>query len=510
MAVRGLIIGGRFGEVIARQKTGKPFVLGELLIAKNEEETVLCQVYDLLFGSQVSQLNRELISGMQLEEETTFEFMEPHLRQYTVALLREMVSIKKQDNNLEVSLAKSLPGFFSELYDISKEDFSFLEKPAESLFLGNLRSGTSVVDVPIFLDAKKVLSHHVLIPATTGRGKSNLLQVLLWDLVDKDCSGTLVLDPHDEYYRPQKSLQLHPSKDKIKYFSNEPLAGTNSLVINVSHLRPDHFGGSASWSPAQLEALNAYYKKFGSSWIEEIIVGENKPSNNFHEGTLGVLQRRMTQLLGIEYLNDGFVENSIFSLTKGESTINEVVSNLEKAHTVVIDTSSFSGSVEILLGSIFTSEVLRRHKKYKQEGTLKEKPVISIVLEEAPRVIGKEVLAQGPNVFSSVAREGRKFQVGLIAITQLPSLIARDILANMNTKIVLGVEMRSERQAIIESASQDLSRDDRAIASLNKGEAIVTTNFSSFALPIKVPLFSEWIKDKVVKETPRAFSGLKE
>ena len=510
MVVRGLILGGRFGEIVARQKSGKPFVLGELLVAQNEKEKVLCQVYDLLFGSQVSQLNRELVSGMQLEEQTSFEFMEPHLRQYTLAHLREMVTIKKEGGKEVVSLAKSLPGFFADLREVNKEDFVFLEKPETSLFLGDLRSGSSVLDVPIFLDAYKVLSHHVLIPATTGRGKSNLLKVLLWDLVDKDCSGTLVLDPHDEYFRPEKSLRAHPSKEKIKYFSSEPLAGTNSLLIHVEQLRPGHFGGSASWSPAQLEALNAYYKKFGRSWVKEVIVGENKPNNNFHEGTLGVVQRRMTQLLGIEYVNEDFVENSIFSFSRGTSTINDVVDSLERGHTVIVDTSSFSGGVEVLLGSIFTGEALRRYKRYKQQGSLREKPVVSVVLEEAPRVIGKDVLAQGPNVFSTIAREGRKFQIGLIAITQLPSLIPREILANMNTKIVLGVEMRSERQAIIESASQDLSRDDRAIASLNKGEAIVTTNFSSFALPIYVPLFDEWIKDKIVKEAPRAFSGLKE
>jgi len=45
------------------------------------------------------------------------------------------------------------------------------------------------------------------------------------------------------------------------------------------------------------------------------------------------------------------------------------------------------------------------------------------------------VLESIDNVFGKIAREGRKFQIGLIAITQLPSIIEREILANMNTKI---------------------------------------------------------------------------
>jgi DNA helicase HerA-like ATPase len=59
----------------------------------------------------------------------------------------------------------------------------------------------------------------------------------------------------------------------------------------------------------------------------------------------------------------------------------------------------------------------------------------------------------------------------------------------MNTKIILGNELSSERSAIIDSASQDLSSDDRSIASLDKGEAIISSNFTRFAIPIQIPLF---------------------
>ena len=115
--------------------------------------------------------------------------------------------------------------------------------------------------------------------------------------------------------------------------------------------------------------------------------------------------------------------------------------NLERSKTVIIDTSSFSGQVELLIGSLIVSELFNKYRYYKTQGMLHEKPVVSIVLEEAPRVLGKEILEKGSNIFSTIAREGRKFKVGLIAITQLPSLIPREILANMNTKIILGTEM---------------------------------------------------------------------
>ena len=103
------------------------------------------------------------------------------------------------------------------------------------------------------------------------------------------------------------------------------------------------------------------------------------------------------------------------------------------------------------------------------------------------------------NIYSTIAKEGRKFKVGLTAITQLSSVIPKTILANMNTKIILGNEMKQEREAIIASASQDLSQDDKNIASLDKGEAIITSIFVPFAMPIKIPLFEDIVKSKLIE-----------
>jgi len=196
-------------------------------------------------------------------------------------------------------------------------------------------------------------------------------------------------------------------------------------------------------------------------------------------------------------------------LTSGENTINDISSELEDGKIVIVDTSSFSGAVEILVGSLIATEIFNKYKYYKLKGSLKDKPVISIVLEEAPRVLGKEALEHGSNIFSTIAREGRKFKVGLTAITQLPSLIPRDILANINTKIILGIEMKPERLAIIESASQDLSEDDRTIASLDIGEALISSNFSKFAIPVKIPIFEDIVNAQKREEVKSDFSGVK-
>ncbi len=495
--IKGQIIAGEFGRILARQKSDTPIEIGELLVAQEAlGRLILLQAYDLVFGSQVSAQNLELISGLRLEEDPQIGFLDEHLKNYTIAHLKSIVTIQHG----KATSTKTLPSFFSDVREVKKEDLRFLSNPQNPLSLGSLRSGSKSLDVPICLDGELALSHHVLIAATTGRGKSNLMCTILWDVTDKPYCGMLVLDPHDEYYgKGVPGLSCHPARDKVSYYtSKDPPPGARTLRINIEIIRPSHFDGVLDWSGPQLEALRAYHKKYGTGWIEAVVL-EKPLGHHFHEGTLGVVRRRIMNLLNLDFSDNQLFCNGIFVINGGETVVNDIVMDLEDAKTVIVDTSQFGGPVEILIGGIIAREALRRRQQQKNTTRFARKPVISIVLEEAPRVLGKDVLEKGPNVFSTIAREGRKFKVGLCAITQLPSLIPRQILANMNTKIILGIEMATERQAIIESASQDLSTDSRAIASLDRGEAIVSSNFAAFAYPIKIPLFDDIIKSASVR-----------
>lgn len=504
---KGIIISGEYGKIMARQKSGKEIELGELLIAGSKDKKILLQVYDLLYGSQISQQNLELISGISLEQNADTEIMDNELRNYNIALMKSLITIKEN----RACISKELPGFFSEVREIRKEDLSFLTKPKNPLFLGNLRSGSKTMDIQIYLDGEKVFCHHILIPGTTGRGKSVLLKNMLWSAVEHDYCGILVLDPHDEYYgRNNLGLKDHPEKDKVIYYTpKDAPAGCRTLKINFELIKPRHFNGAVEFSDAQKQALNLYEKEFGRKWIEAVIL--EKPlsiGKMFKDDTLAVIKRQLMYILDLDFADNQLFSRGVFDLSAGLTTIKDITNELENSRTVIIDTSGFSGQVEILIGSLIAGEIFNKYRHYKMKGELAQKPVISIILEEAPRVLGKEVLERGPNIFSTIAREGRKFKVGLTAITQLPSLIPRQILANMNTKIILGVEMKPERQAIIESASQDLSSDDRNIASLDIGEAIVSSNFAKFALPVKIPFFDEIVKKQKAKKIETDFEGV--
>ena len=499
--VVGQIIGGSYGEILIRQKAGEQIEIGDLLVSGS---TIL-QVFDLEYGSLIEDRDLAMMSGMSMEGLGETRVFEEEIRNFVVARAKPLLTLSG-----EPTVPKTLPPFFGTLRRLEEKDLHFLSRPEYALYLGKVRSGSRVLNVPVYINGKEALTHHILIPATTGRGKSNLVKVILYHLLPASYAGVLVLDPHDEYYgRHGLGLKDHPqAREKLLYYSVDPPTGGRALWINIRVLRPWHFRGAVELSQAQEDACYLAYQLYGDQWIEKLLAQQEDSSlPNVRYDTISALKRKLGLVLGLEVQRGRIIERGrVFRLTGGEGTVDEILDALENGKTVIVDTSPLPENTELFLSSLIAHGIFQRYRRYKEEGILAQKPVVGIVIEEAPRVLGDR---EEPTVFATIAREGRKFQIGLIAVTQLASMIPREILANMNTKIILGNEMSTEREAIIRSAAQDLSKDSKMIASLDKGEAIVSSIFTRFAIPIRIDLFEELVRKNKAEPRPvrRALRG---
>ena len=499
----GIVIGGNSQQILVRIKSDFPVMLGSLASVKNGKDTLLFQVVELIHGSQISSINKEFISGLMLEEQATdLELLDAKQRNYILAQFKPLVTLLP---NNKILPSKSLPPLFAEVLVADPNNFSFLSPQENALTFGNLRSGSLCMEQKVALDGSLVFQHHILIAAQTGKGKSNLTKCLLWSVLQQNYCGMLVLDAHDEYFdKNQQGLSQFPDKSKLCFYSPKPQPGNYSLSINIKNLKPQHFLSVSQWSEPQIDFLYTAQNKFAKDWIETVLTSNTAElitmvNAEFKEATVNVVKRKLQSLLQIEVSEEkqSLLCKSIFQVNQGETTISDICTTLESAKSVVINTSMLTGATELLLSVILASQIFYKYQHYKREGVLDKKPTISFVLEEAPRVLGRDALEKGNNIFATIAKEGRKFKVGLTAITQLPSLIPREILANLSTKIILGLELGIERHAIIESSAQDLSLDETAIASLDKGEAILTSNFSRCAVPFAIPLFEDLVKKEI-------------
>ena len=171
MSVAGQVVGGGIGDILVRQQSGSRLEVGDLLVSEEENSILILEVFGLQYGSQIDGRVQEMMSGVILEEgPPDAEFYEPNFVNYVMARVKALARVNR---DLSVNLPKSLPAFFGKLRIISSEDLKFLQGGGrDRIFIGYIRSGSKVIrDAEVWLDARDIFTHHLLIPAHYGPGQ---------------------------------------------------------------------------------------------------------------------------------------------------------------------------------------------------------------------------------------------------------------------------------------------------------------------------------------------------
>ena len=406
---------------------------------------------------------------------------------------------------------KTLPDHFAPVRHPGPDDFAFLTPNPSDLDLGALRSGDETLDDAIGLDPR-ALSQHIGIFATTGMGKSNLLKVLAGSCLESGKIGLLVLDPHGEYAdggggthpdgTPHRGLLHHHRQNRLVVYTSRPLLGfegrIHDLAMAATEIEIADFQSVFFVTEAQSEALWAAWQEWKEDWLIEL--GRRQPealfvhfNEKFHRSTWNVLQRRAAGILQQSVIHhDGTVR----------STTDEILRNLQEGRTVLVDTSALEPNEELLISATLARKLLRTYQNaYREPERFRAITPACVVLEEAQRVLNQK--AGSNNVFAQIAREGRKFRVGLGAVTQQPRLISDELLSQFNTLFILGLADPTDRERVRGGARQDLSQLVKEIQMLEPGEALLTTPGAPFALPLKVHLYEERLRPATAESTPR-------
>jgi hypothetical protein len=158
--------------------------------------------------------------------------------------------------------------------------------------------------------------------------------------------------------------------------------------------------------------------------------------------------------------------------------IDEVINAIENGNIVILDVSQLSNEQADLIALTISRKIFENRLMAGVEESAR-KPVVAIVSEEAPLYLSPDKVENPFNPFARIAREGRKFNIGLIAVTQLASMIEKQILGNFNTLIVLRTKSRSDIELL-----KDIGVPSETLPFLNDREGYLYTP----DLPIKEPL----------------------
>jgi hypothetical protein len=184
-----------------------------------------------------------------------------------------------------------------------------------------------------------------------------------------------------------------------------------------------------------------------------------------------------------------------------------ILDELLQGKVVLVDVSGLGGTEEVLVASYLTRRVLEEWQGafLSDPERHRQLPVVAVALEEAQRVLSANKDRES-NVFPRVAREGRKFGVGLLAVTQQPKLLDDELLSQFNTFFVLGLADEKDRNILRASAKQDLSALGPEIQALMPGECLLVNLEAPFAVPALVHLYDEVLRSAAPAPVARAFA----
>jgi len=508
---RGRLFGRNVLDAVFRAAPDEDLFLGELLVGVDEAtgRRYLFRVVDVSYGTEHREPGwAERIAGTLLADDTRGEdgahpLHEQAKRTYRLAECRCLGYLAPPERpgapRKVFRKPKSLPTQFSRVVSPAPEDFEFLAGRMGDIPVGHLRSGETVVEFPVGIPGQSFASH-VGIFATTGMGKSNLLQVLCAGVMAANGRyGLLVFDPHGEHRVP---LSRHPwAAESLRTYCDRPLPNTTALRLSLAELSVDDLRTAYEWSRPQEEALHELERHYsgrpGLSWMLDFAHVEDLPGFRDVElsarvalNTLQVVHRRARRI----------VELPCISADPAVSVGKRILDELLTGKVVLVDVSGLGGTEEVLVASYLTRRVLEEWQTafLKSPEAHQRLPVVAVALEESQRVLSASKDRES-NVFPRVAREGRKFGVGLLAVTQQPKLLDDELLSQFNTFFVLGLADERDRNILRSSAKQDLSALGPEIQTLMPGECLLVNLAAPFAVPAAIYLY-----DEVVRASPPA------
>ncbi|WP_456452254.1 DNA double-strand break repair helicase HerA [Thermococcus sp.] len=399
---------------------------------------------------------------------------------------------------------------------------------------GYIEIGTLLLreTVPIYLDVNELVSRHFAVLAVTGAGKSNAVAVMLGEIIEKLRGTVVVLDPHGDYVKlslpetGREYVKIIESKIKPEEMDGEELADLMEVQRNaaiqrnfllkawetVKHENPQ-LGGRELIEELRLKLEKWARDREGSYW-DEYLQGYRE-LEKIDSNTVGTITR-LTMRISRFLRNYGHVLTS-----------EDIVAQIEPGKVNVIDLGPLDeGQMKVVVGKliqkVFEARVdyekarkklerirdeLRAGRAVKTsavEGEVEELERIMKEIETKSRALAEPILLiveeahifapqgeknEAVRILGRIAREGRKFGVGLGVVSQRPNKLNEDILSQTNTKIILRIVNPKDQDYVLkasEQLSEDLLRD---ITSLGKGEAVIVGQAISLPALVKIHNF---------------------
>ena len=434
-------------------------------------------------------------------------------------------------DNCFVLLCKQLETFMSVLSESGEREYS-------------LELGKYVIDesAKAYLDGNKFFQRHAAILGSTGSGKSWAVASILEQAAKLPTSNLIVFDLHGEYSNLSYARHLRiPGPDELGTASDE-LLYLPYWLLNAEEMQAMFIDRSEFSAHNQVMAfqdavivqkkvilqklekqdvLNAFTLDSPVPFsIDEVIKNLKDMNEEMTQGAhalkqgkfFGQFSRLLIRLKS--KLSDkryGF----LFNAPESEHDYNAMARTAtklmdyatEKAQVKVIDFSEVPADIlPVIVGLV--ARIIYQVQFWTDHD--KRRP-LAFICDEAhlylPKKDGKNpVELRAIESFEKIAKEGRKYGVALVIISQRPSDVSATILSQCNNVIALRLTNRDDRNTVSKLMPESLESLLEVLPIMDIGEALVVGDAVLLPSRIKInapnekPLsatidfWSEWMK----------------
>lgn len=359
---------------------------------------------------------------------------------------------------------------------------------------------------------QNLVSRRSFVFARAGFGKSNLNKLLFSSLYketptikkrgDKDVPvGTIIFDPDGEYFWPDDKnrpglCDVPQLEDKIVVFTRKKSSSpfyqsfvAGDIKLDIRRLRPSEVISIALSAEKQeqqnvrkLKALN------DDSWRQ--LVDEVYQNGNAADPQL------LLSLLHLEPGQEAEMVAARANMTTivkmlhdpGSQMMDMLIYALKAGKLCIIDISLLRGEPSLILSGLILQKIFDHNQQEFTEANPQTIPTIAVV-EEAQSVLGSK---GGSRPYVEWVKEGRKYDLGAVLITQQPGSIAGEILSQGDNWFVFHLLSAYDLQSL-KKANAHFS-DDLLSALLNEpivGNGIYWSSVrgKSYPIPIRVLSF---------------------
>jgi len=481
-------------------------------IFKSQDKTLIAVHYARIAERELSERDKQKmfsytykvkILGTYKDSGSTLSFTTAVRKLPTVSYIARHLNKREIDNILNIANENGVP-------------------------IGSLCIGETVYEDKgqILFKIDRLRNKRTMVFAQSGFGKTNLVKVLLFNMGKDEKYGKLIFDLNGEYFLRSLETKTYGLGDiddeklrsnlivftdkKIpqEYINKKRFVLGGKVLLNMrKHLT---VGDILNFGTGFSDVMKSFLIYLDEGQVEDFIIKINdyvSDPQNLHRDfpdfwtkekdasatkTIAAIKKRIAHLVeegkGLHQAKSNLVEDVFKYLAQGK--------------TVIIDLSLKDNMDASIISTILVRKLFDNNK----ENFTSDNPdkIINTVIfvEEAQNVLSEEFVKSNVNPFVRVAKEGRKFGLGIVAITQRPSAISEEIRTQAENFFAFHMGNSDDIRALIKSNINF----DGVVANFIQRETIagnlyMVSSDQAFALPVRVNSFEQLVGNKIYKES---------